>query len=41
MDGFELCRSIRRQSDVPIIMVTARNDTHDVVAGSRRAPTTT
>ena len=33
MDGFELCRSIRRQSDVPIIMVTARNDTHDVVAG--------
>src|SRR5262249_44300222 len=33
MDGFELCRSIRRQSDVPIVMVTARNDTHDVVAG--------
>ena len=33
MDGFEVCRSIRRQSDVPIIMVTARNDTHDVVAG--------
>ena len=45
MDGFELCRSIRRQSDVPIIMVTARNDTHDVVAGleagpSRRNPAT-
>jgi DNA-binding response OmpR family regulator len=33
MDGFELCRSLRRSSDVPIIMVTARNDTHDVVAG--------
>jgi DNA-binding response OmpR family regulator len=33
MDGFELCRSLRRTSDVPIIMVTARNDTHDVVAG--------
>ena len=33
IDGFEVCRSIRRQSDVPIIMVTARNDTHDVVAG--------
>lgn len=33
MDGFEVCRSIRRGSDVPIIMVTARNDTHDVVAG--------
>ncbi len=33
MDGFEVCRSVRRVSDVPIIMVTARNDTHDVVAG--------
>ncbi len=33
MDGFEVCRSIRRSSDVPIIMVTARTDTHDVVAG--------
>jgi DNA-binding response OmpR family regulator len=33
MDGFELCRSLRRSSDVPIVMVTARADTHDVVAG--------
>ena len=33
IDGFEVCRSIRRASDVPIIMVTARADTHDVVAG--------
>jgi len=33
IDGFEVCRSIRRNSDVPIIMVTARADTHDVVAG--------
>ena len=33
IDGFEVCRSIRRISDVPIIMVTARADTHDVVAG--------
>jgi DNA-binding response OmpR family regulator len=33
LDGFEVCRSIRRLSDVPIIMVTARADTHDVVAG--------
>ncbi len=33
IDGFELCRSLRRTSDVPIIMVTARTDTHDVVAG--------
>lgn len=33
IDGFEVCRSIRRVSDVPIVMVTARVDTHDVVAG--------
>jgi DNA-binding response OmpR family regulator len=33
IDGFELCRTIRRLSDVPIVMVTARNDTHDIVAG--------
>ena len=33
MDGFELCRAIRKSSDVPIVMVTARADTHDVVAG--------
>ena len=33
IDGFELCRTLRRTSDVPIVMVTARNDTHDVVAG--------
>ena len=33
IDGFEVCRNLRRVSDVPIIMVTARDDTHDVVAG--------
>ncbi len=33
LDGFDLCRSLRRSSDVPIIMVTARSDSHDVVAG--------
>ena len=33
VDGFEVCRSIRRTSAVPIGMVTARSDTHDVVAG--------
>jgi DNA-binding response OmpR family regulator len=33
IDGFELCRSLRKSSDVPIVMVTARADTHDVVAG--------
>ncbi len=33
MNGFECCREIRKRSTVPIIMVTARADTHDVVAG--------
>ena len=33
MDGFACCRELRRQSSIPIIMVTARTDTHDVVAG--------
>ena len=33
MDGFECCRAVRRQSAVPIIIVTARTDTHDIVAG--------
>lgn len=32
-DGFDVCRSIRHQSGAPIIMVTARTDSHDVVAG--------
>lgn len=33
MDGFEVTREIRRSTDVPIAMVTASGDTHDVVAG--------
>jgi DNA-binding response OmpR family regulator len=33
MDGFACCRELRRRSSIPIIMVTARTDTHDVVAG--------
>lgn len=33
IDGFEVCREIRKSSDVPIVMVTARDDTHDIVAG--------
>ncbi|HEX7167840.1 MAG TPA: response regulator transcription factor [Acidimicrobiales bacterium] len=33
IDGFEVCRAIRRSSDVPVIMVTARGDTSDVVTG--------
>jgi DNA-binding response OmpR family regulator len=33
IDGFECCRQLRQTSTVPVIMVTARTDTHDVVAG--------
>ena len=33
MDGFELCRTIRRESDVPVIMLTARGDVMDRVVG--------
>jgi two-component system response regulator MtrA len=32
-DGLAVCRSIRAASAVPVIMVTARTDTLDVVAG--------
>lgn len=32
-DGFELCREIRRISDIPIIFLTAKRDTTDVVVG--------
>lgn len=33
MDGFEGIRRLRRGGDVPIIVVSARDDTHDIVAG--------
>jgi DNA-binding response OmpR family regulator len=33
LDGFEICRRLRAKGDVPIIMVTGRTDTVDVVAG--------
>ena len=33
MDGFELCRTIRRDSDIPILMLTARGDVMDRVVG--------
>lgn len=33
MSGFDVCRELRRKSLVPIIMVTAQTDTHDLVAG--------
>ena len=33
IDGFEVCRRIRASTNLPIIMVTARNDDLDVVGG--------
>lgn len=33
MDGFEVCRTIRQTSDVPIIMLTARGEITDKVVG--------
>ncbi len=33
MDGFELCRTIRKTSDIPIIMLTARGEVMDRVVG--------
>jgi len=33
LDGFEVCREIRKQSQVPILMLTARSETIDVVVG--------
>jgi DNA-binding response OmpR family regulator len=33
MNGFEVCRRIRRKSAVPVIMLTARGDIADRVAG--------
>ena len=33
IDGIEVCRRIRQESMVPIVMLTAKGDTHDVVLG--------
>ncbi|HEY4850895.1 MAG TPA: response regulator transcription factor [Streptosporangiaceae bacterium] len=33
LDGFEVCREVRKFSRVPIVMLTARTDTIDVVVG--------
>ena len=33
MSGFDVCRQLRKDSTVPIIMVTAQDNTHDLVAG--------
>ena len=33
LDGFEVCKEIRRESQKPIVMLTARSELHDVVVG--------
>jgi OmpR family response regulator RpaB len=33
MDGFALCRAIRKESDIPLIMLTARGEVMDRVVG--------
>ena len=33
MDGIQVCQQIRAESDVPIVMLTAKSDTADVVRG--------
>lgn len=33
MDGIQVCTQIRRESEIPIIMLTAKGDTEDVVKG--------
>ena len=33
MDGFEICRELRKESDVPIIFITARANESDVLGG--------
>ena len=33
MDGLEICRTLRQESDVPIVMLTARADEEDRLAG--------
>ena len=33
LDGFEVCREIRSESQTPIVMLSARDELHDIVVG--------
>ena len=41
LSGTDVCRSLRAESDVPILMLTARDAERDRVLGLESAPTTT
>jgi CheY-like chemotaxis protein len=41
LDGVEVIRRIRRDASTPIIVLSARGEERDKVAGSTRGPTTT
>jgi DNA-binding response OmpR family regulator len=41
IDGLVVCRQLRQLSAVPILILTAREDSFDEVSGPNRAPTTT
>ena len=40
IDGYQVCREIRHNSDVPIIMLSAKGETFDKVLGLELVPTT-
>lgn len=33
IDGFELCQQLRKESDVPVLFITSKNDTFDLALG--------
>ena len=41
MDGYQVCREIRHDSDVPIIMLSAKGEVFDKVLGLELARMTT
>ena len=41
LDGFGVCREIRRESATPIVMLAARSELHDVVVGLELGARTT
>lgn len=40
IDGFDLCKELRKTLDIPILMVTARKEDIDKIRGFDRGPMT-